>query len=152
MAKEWFGWAGTILRIDLTKEKIIKQPLNKELAYNFLGGRGFNAKTLWDEIKPGIDPLGPENVLCIGLGPLNATLMPMSSRMNVSCKSPLTGILGDGNAGGFFSVELKFAGYDQIVFIGRAKKPVYLWIEDEDVEIRDAGEIWGKVSMKLIRS
>lgn len=144
MAKEWFGWAGTILRIDLTKEKIIKQPLNKELAYNFLGGRGFNAKTLWDEIKPGIDPLGPENVLCIGLGPLNATLMPMSSRMNVSCKSPLTGILGDGNAGGFFSVELKFAGYDQIVFIGRAKKPVYLWIEDEDVEIRDAGEIWGK--------
>ncbi|MFX0195338.1 MAG: aldehyde ferredoxin oxidoreductase family protein [Candidatus Hodarchaeota archaeon] len=143
MAHQWYGWAGTILRVDLTKEQPTKQPLTKELAYNFLGGRGFNIKTLWDEIRPGTDPLGPENVLCLAIGPMNGTIMPLCSRMNVSCKSALTGIFGDGNAGGNWPVELKFAGYDQIVFTGKAKKPVYLWIEDDDVEIRDAQEIWG---------
>ncbi|MHA2408137.1 MAG: aldehyde ferredoxin oxidoreductase family protein [Candidatus Ranarchaeia archaeon] len=146
MVNEWYGWAGTILRVGLTKEKIDKKPLTKELAYNFLGGRGFNAKVLWDEIKPGIDPLGPENVLCIGVGPLNGTAMPMSGRFNITCKSPLTGILGDGNAGGYWAPELKFAGYDQIVITGRSEKPVYLWINDDCVEIKDASHLWGKTT------
>jgi aldehyde:ferredoxin oxidoreductase len=87
MINEWYGWAGTILRVGLTDEKIVKKPLTKELAYNFLGGRGFNAKVLWDEIKPGIDALGPENVLCLGVGPLNGSAMPMSGRFNITCKS-----------------------------------------------------------------
>lgn len=122
------------------------------MAHNFLGGRGFNAKILWCEIKPGIDPLGPENVLCIGIGPLNGTLMPMSSRLNVSCKSPLTGILGDGNAGGTFGATLKLAGYDEIVLMGKAEKPVYLWIEDDDVELRNARELWGQTVYETNKS
>ena len=148
MSVEWYGWAGAILRIDLTREKIVKQPLSREMAYNFLGGRGFNAKVLWDEIKPGIDPLSPDNVLCIGVGPLNGTLMPMSGRFNVSCKSPLTGILCDGNLGGHWAPELKFAGYDQIVITGKAKKPVYIWINDDNVEIRDADHLWRTTTWK----
>jgi len=152
MVEEWYGWAGTILRVDLTRRKIVKQPLSKDLAYNFLGGRGFNAKILWDEVKPGIDPLSPENVLCIGVGPLNGTLMPMSSRLSVTCKSPLTGIFGDGNAGGTFAAYLKLAGYDGIVFTGRASEPVYLWVEDEDVELRDAKEVWGQTVYEVNKS
>jgi aldehyde:ferredoxin oxidoreductase len=145
-SREWYGWAGRILIIDLTKEMIYKQPLSKAMAYGFLGGRGFNAITLWNELKPGIDPLHPDNVLCIGVGPLNGTLMPMSGRFNVSCKSPLTGILGDGNLGGHFGAELKFAGYDQIVVKGKAKKPVYLYIRDDEVEIKSAEHLWRKTT------
>jgi aldehyde:ferredoxin oxidoreductase len=141
---EWYGWAGTILRVDLDKKKITKQPLSKELALGFLGGRGFNMKVLWDEVKPGLDPLSPGNVLSIGVGPLNGTIFPCSGRYNVSYKSPWTGILGDGNAGGKLAAALKQAGYDQIIVTGRSDKPVYLWINDEEVELKDAGHLWGQ--------
>jgi aldehyde:ferredoxin oxidoreductase len=141
---EWCGWAGKILRIDLTKEKIVETSLTKELAYNFLGGRGFNIKTLWDEIRPGIDPLSPENVLCFGVGPLVGTIVSLCCRFNVSAKSPETGILGDSNSGGFWGPELKFAGYDQVVITGKASKPTYLYINDDQIELRDASHVWGK--------
>jgi aldehyde:ferredoxin oxidoreductase len=147
MTDKWFGWTGTILRIDLTRRKVVKQPLPKEMAHDFLGGRGFNIKILWDELKPGIDPLGPENVLCFGMGPLNGTLVPLTSRFNISCLSPLNGILGDGNAGGHWNAETKYAGYDQVVVTGKSEKPVYVWIDDDTVEIRDAKEIWGKMAV-----
>lgn len=146
MSQQWYGWAGTILRINLTAQKVIKQPLSKEIAYNFLGGRGFNAKILWDEVEAGIDPLLPENVLCLAVGPLNGTVMPMSARFNVSCKSPLTGILCDGNIGGYWGPELKFAGYDQVVVTGKSKDPVYVWISDDNVEIMKADHLWGKTT------
>lgn len=148
---EWFGWAGTILRIDLTKEEIIKQPLTKEMAYNFLGGRGFNSKVLWDEIEPRIDPLGPKNVLCLGVGPLNGTLMSLSGRSTSSCLSAMTGIFGDGNMGGVWGAELKIAGYDQIVVTGKSKKPVYVWIDDDNVEIKDASHLWGTTTWEADR-
>jgi len=148
---EWFGWTGTTLWIDLTKEKVAKKPLAKDLAYNFLGGRGFNAKILWDEIEAGLDPLGPNNVLCLGVGPLDGTLMPLSGRFNSSCLSPMTGILGDGNLGGFWGAELKIAGYDQIVIRGRSEKPVYLWTDDDDVEIKDASHLWGLTTWEADR-
>ncbi len=141
---EWRGWAGRILRIDLTKEKIVKTPLTKEIAYNFLGGRGFNIKTLWDEIRPGIDPLSPENVLCFGVGPLVGTIVSLCCRFNISAKSPETGILGDSNSGGFWGPELKFAGYDQIVIAGKASRPTYLYVNDDQIELKDASHIWGK--------
>ena len=96
--KEWCGWAGTVLRVDLESGEIKKQPLTRDKALTYLGSRGFNQKTLWDEIRPGIDPLGPENVLSIGVGPLNGTIFPCSGRYSMSYKSPWTGILGDGNA------------------------------------------------------
>lgn len=139
---KWYGWAGSILQVDLANEKIVRQPLTKNMAYNFLGGRGFNIKTLWDNIYPGIDPLGPRNVLCFGIGPLTGTLMSCSARYSVSTKSPETGILGDANAGGYWGPELKFAGFDQIVIKGRAKKPLYLWIDDDHVELREASKFW----------
>jgi aldehyde:ferredoxin oxidoreductase len=144
--KKWFGWAGKVLRVNLSTEKVTKLDLSEELAHNFLGGRGFNIKVLWDELKSGIDPLSPENLLCFGTGPLVGTLLGESCRYNISCKSALTGLLGDGNAGGWWGASLKQAGYDQIVVTGRASRPVYLWIEDDSVEIKSAGDIWGKTT------
>ncbi|MFQ5711820.1 MAG: aldehyde ferredoxin oxidoreductase family protein [Candidatus Geothermarchaeales archaeon] len=147
-----FGWMGTILRCDLTKGKVVKQPYPKELRHMFIGGRGVNSKILYDEIPPGIDAFSPENRLVIGTGPLVGTLAPSSSRLNVSAKSPITGGLGDGSAGGHFSPELKFAGYDHIVIHGRSEKPVYLWIDDDEVELRDASHLWGETTWDSIET
>jgi aldehyde:ferredoxin oxidoreductase len=141
-----YGWAGQRLKVYLTEGKIVKEPLPEELRLNYLGGRGFNSKTLFDELKPGIDPLSPENILLVAVGPLNGTAMPTSSRWTVTAKSALTNGLGDGNGGGDFSAELKFAGYDQIIFYGRSPKPVYLWINNDHVELRDAAHLWGKTT------
>ncbi len=150
MSSKLYGWGGTILIVDLTREKVIKQPLEKEVAVKFLGGRGLNDYMLYKLIKPGIDPLSPENVLCLANGALAGTVLPMTSRIHVSALSPLTGILGDGNAGGDFAARLKHAGYDQIVITGRASKPVYIWIEDDDVEIRDASHLWGLTTDEMV--
>ncbi len=139
-----FGWAGIILRVDLDREKIIKQPLPKELALGFIGGAGINAKILYDEVGPEVDPLGPENRLIYGTGPLTGTMAPASCRYEVTAKGPFTFAYADSSSGGQFAPEMKFAGYDHIVFQGRAKKPVYLWIDDDTVELRDASKIWGK--------
>ncbi|MBI4286428.1 MAG: aldehyde ferredoxin oxidoreductase family protein [Chloroflexi bacterium] len=138
-----FGWAGTVLRVDLTSGKVEKAPLSDYLRLNYLGGRGLNTRILYEETGPNTDPLGPENRLIFGSSPITGTMVA-SSRVNVSGKSPLTGILGDSNAGGHFGAELKFAGYDHIVISGRAPKPVYLWINNDTVELRDAGHLWGK--------
>jgi len=139
-----YGWVGTILRVDLSKGKIIKQNLPKEWAVQFLGGAGINAKILYDEVGPEIAPLDPENRLIFGAGPLCGTLAPSSGRYEVTAKGPFTFAFCDSNSGGHFGPELKFAGYDHIVFQGAAKKPVYLWIDDNDVELKDAGHLWGK--------
>ena len=137
------GWAGRILLVDLSSGKIEVEVLSPDLKLKYLGGRGINSRLLYEGIKAGIDPLGPENLLIFGTGPLSGTLAP-ASRFTVTAKSPLTGILGDANCGGGFSAELKWAGYDHIVFKGAASKPVYLWIFDDQVEIRDASHLWGK--------
>jgi len=141
-----YGWRGTILRVDLSNEEVIKQPLNKSVARDFIGGRGFNSKTLFEEVKPSIDPLGPKNILCLAPGPLSGTTLGMTSRLEVSALSPYTGILGDGNVGGSFAAFLKRAGYDQIIITGKANSPKYLWIEDENVELLDASDLWGKTT------
>lgn len=141
---KWSGYAGAILRIDLTKGNVKKQPLDRDMVKKFVGGRGINSKILYDETKPGMDPLGPGNPLIFGTGPLNGTLSPSSGRWTVTSKSPLTGILGDANAGGNFGPELKFAGYDQVVVKGRAEKPVYIFIDDDEVQIKKADNLWGK--------
>jgi aldehyde:ferredoxin oxidoreductase len=138
-----YGWQGAILVIDLTNGKITKKPLDPQVAEQFLGGRGLNSKTLFDLIKPGIDPLGPENVLCLANGPLAATPLGLTSRLEVSTLSPYSGILGDGNAGGGFAAALKRAGYDQIIILGRAPEPTYLWIDDDQVELVNAAHLWG---------
>lgn len=141
---KYYGYAGKILRVNVSKRKIHIKRLEQNLVTHFLGGRGFNSNRLYDEIPQGIDPLSPENKLMFATGPLVGTMFPTASRFNVSAKSPLTGILGDSNAGGHFASELKFAGYDQVILEGRCEKPVYIFIHDDEVEIRNADHLWGK--------
>jgi hypothetical protein len=121
-----FGWAGTVLLVDLTQQTFEKKDLNPEVARDFLGGRGLNAKILFDGVGPGVDPLGPENILCLAPGVLSATALGLSSRLHVSTLSPYSGILGDGNVGGDMAGVIKQAGYDQIVVTGASSgSPVF---------------------------
>ncbi|GAB4244107.1 MAG: aldehyde ferredoxin oxidoreductase family protein [Thermoleophilia bacterium] len=138
------GFGGRVLRVDLSTNTIVSHPTEPDLARSFLGGRGLNVKRLWDEVPAHTDGLAPGNKVIFGVGPLVGSLFPGGSRFNVSSMSPQTGILGDSNAGGFFGPELKFAGYDQLIVEGRADRPVYLWIRDDRVELRDARELWGR--------
>jgi len=138
------GYTGSILRINLTSNKIAIQKLRKSFAQTYLGGRGFASRILYDEIKRGIDPLGPENLLMFATGPLNGTAWPQTGRYDVYAKSPLTGIWGETNSGGHWGSELKYAGFDAVILEGASEKPVYLWIDDNEVEIRDAKTVWGK--------
>ncbi|HDQ73666.1 MAG TPA: aldehyde:ferredoxin oxidoreductase [Chloroflexi bacterium] len=138
------SYGGHVLYVDLTAGTVQRHPTEPDLARAYLGGRGLNVKRLWDELPAHTDGLSPENLLLFGAGPLVGTLFPGGARFNVSAMSPQTGILGDSNAGGFFGPELKFAGYDQIVIRGRAERPVCLWIEDDEVTLRDAGDLWGR--------
>ena len=138
------GWMGTILRVDLTTGEILKRELDEDIARMFLGGRGLNSYTLFKELKTGIDPLGPENLLLFAPGALTATGTALSSRIEVSTLSPYSKILGDGSAGAHFPTFLKRAGYDQLIITGQAETPKYILIEDDKVEILDASGLWGK--------
>jgi aldehyde:ferredoxin oxidoreductase len=139
-----YGWTGTILRVNLTTGDISKEPTNLDNARKFVGARGLGTKMLYDEMDPKVDPLSPENKLIFAPGPLTGTFAPSVGRYNVVTKGPLTGAIAASNSGGSFGPELKFAGYDMLIVEGKAKKPVYLWIKDDQVEIRDASKIWGK--------
>ncbi|GAF25928.1 aldehyde:ferredoxin oxidoreductase [Moorella thermoacetica Y72] len=138
-----YGYCGRVLRIDLTAERITIEPLPREWARNYLGGRGLNIKRLYTEVPREADPLGPENKLIIGVGPLNGTFFPGAARVNFTARSPQTGILGDSNAGGFFGPELKYAGFDQVILEGQAGRPVYIFIHDGLAEIKSAGHLRG---------
>jgi len=138
------GYGGHILRVDLTSGQIRREKTDPDYMLNVIGGRGLNSTRLYDELKRDIDPLSPENLLLIGVGPLTGTLLAASAFMTISGKSPMTGILGDSAAGGHFGAEIKQAGYDQLVMSGRCEKPGYLFIADDHVEIRDASHLWGR--------
>ncbi len=135
-------YGGTILRIDLGTGKIEKQP-TAAYADKWLGGRGLNSRILYEELQPGIDALSPENVLIFSVGPLGGSMFPGSGRVEVAAKSPVTGIQGMSNMGGYWGPELKYAGYDSIIVKGRAPSPVYIAINNDSVEIKDASAIWG---------
>lgn len=138
------GYAGKILRIDLTERDVKISRVERSLVAGFLGGRGFNSKGLYDEIPPGADAMGPNNKLFVSTGPLVGTMFPTASRFNISAKSPQTGILGDSNAGGHLAPEIKFAGYDQIVLEGKSSEPVYVFVNDDEIGFMDASHLWGK--------
>jgi len=140
------GYMGKLLYVDLANGKCEEQALEEELCEKYLGGYGLGAKLLYDCMKPGIDPLGPENVLGFLTGPLTGTPALIGSRYVVVCKSPLTGGWGDANSGGFFGPALKFAGYDGVFFSGVSEKPVYLFINEGKAELKDASGLWGKDS------
>jgi len=146
------GWAGTILYVDLTLEKINKVPLDPNMARDYIGGDGFGTRLLWDILPPGTPPLDPANPYIISTSPLTGSVCPSSGRLSVAFKSPMTGLIGLSNAGGFFAPELKQAGYDAVVITGRANRPVWLWINDNKVEIRDAKHLWGKESWDTIEA
>lgn len=139
-----YGYTGRVLNVDLTQRRIWEEPLNMDWARKFIGGKGLGARYLWDRVKPGADPLGPDNVFMIWTGPLAGTFAPSSPKYCVVTKGPQTGLYLDSHAGGIFGVELKFAGYDGVIVYGKAAEPVYLYIEDGKAEIRDAKYLWGK--------
>ncbi|GAB6062671.1 aldehyde ferredoxin oxidoreductase family protein [Deferrisoma palaeochoriense] len=132
-----------IAYVDLTAGTVETRDIPLELRRKFLGGRGMDAYLLYNHVEPGTDPLGPGNVLVFSAGLLSGTPAPAGSRAQISAKSPLTGILGSSNMGGFFSPELRYAGFDHIVVKGRAASPVYLWVHNGSVEIRSAEHLWG---------
>lgn len=135
------GYAGMILKIDLTTESISKIPLTEELITKFLGGAGINARLAYDHIEPDAEPLSPQNALILGAGPLVGTLTPGAGKTNITAKSPSSRFIGSSGSG--HMGMLKFAGYDHVIITGKADRPVYLKIGDE-VEIKDARHIWGK--------
>ena len=137
------GYMDKILRVDLSAGKIWDEPLNEEYTRAFAGGSGLAARYVYDMVDGETDPLGPDNPLIFMTGPLVGTAMPSAGRCSVCALSPLTGIWGESNTGGFFGPELRFAGYDGIIITGRAEKPVWLSIVEGRAELRDAARLWG---------
>jgi aldehyde:ferredoxin oxidoreductase len=135
-----------IAYIDLSTGKIEIKPISLNVRRKFLGGRGLDAYLLYNHTKKGCDPLGPDNTLMVSGGILTATLASATARTHVMAKSPLGGLLGSCNMGGFFAPELAWAGFHHLVIKGKAEKPVYLWIKNGKIEIRDARDLWGKTS------
>jgi aldehyde:ferredoxin oxidoreductase len=133
-----------ILRVNLTAGTCTAEPLNLEWAGQYLGQRGLATKYLTAEIDPKCDPLGPENKLIFATGPLTGTATSTGGRYSVIAKGPLTGAIACSNSGGYFGAELKFAGWDMIIFEGRSPKPVYLLLEDDQATLVDAAGLWGK--------
>jgi aldehyde:ferredoxin oxidoreductase len=146
-----YGWNGKFLYVNLSKSKAFAKPYDAIFARNFLGGRGFAAKILWDELKPGIDPLSPENKLVFAVGPLTGFALPSSGKMVVASKSPLTGGYGDGNVGTYAALQIRKAGYDAVIVEGKAKKPIVLLIQDTQAEFLDAKDLWGVTSFEAER-
>lgn len=138
-----YGFTGTILRVNLKTGSIVKEPLNQEWAHDYIGARGLGTKYFMEESNPRVDALGPENNLIFMTGPLTGTVAASAGRYEVIAKAPLTGTIGAANSGGWFGPELKYAGYDGIIFEEVSKKPVYLFIHNDTVELRDASELWG---------
>jgi len=139
-----YGWHGRLLRVDLTNGTFREEEIPEEDARRLIGGRGLAIKYLFEGMDPRADPLSPENLLIMATGPLTSTPAPTGNRYMVVCKSPLTGALTRSNSGGVFPTMLKRSGYDLVIFEGRAPHPVYLYINDRHVELRDATHLWGR--------
>lgn len=138
-----YGYRGKILRVNLTDKTFAEETLPEKTAKEYIGGAGFGVKYLFDEVSAKADPLGPENKLIFAVGPLSGTTAPCASRMAVASKSPLTGAVGMSLTGGYFPVELKFAGFDALIIEGKSDQPVYIWINNGKVTFRSAEKVWG---------
>jgi aldehyde:ferredoxin oxidoreductase len=141
--KTWHGYTGGVLEIDLGSETAARSDLDEKMVTRYLGGKGFGATILYEQLSPRTDPLSPENILVFATGPLTGTLAPTSGRFEVCTKSPATDLWLDSNCGGFFGPELKFAGYDMLIIKGKAENPVLLTIDDDSVELKPAKDLWG---------
>ena len=136
-----YGWKGRILRVDLAKRKAVKEELPEDWMKKYVGCRGINDIILYNEVGPDVDPFSPANKLIFGTGPLEGTPVGMG-RVSVQTKHPKR-FISEGGSGGDWAAELKFAGYDFIVVENKSENPVYLLIRDDEVEIRDAADLWG---------
>ena len=137
------SWAGKILRVNLTAGTVKSEPLNMDWARAYLGSRGLATKYLVEEIDPKVDPLSADNKIIWATGPLTGTMASTGGRYTVVTKGPLTGAIACSNSGGYWGAELKMAGWDMVIFEGESPKPVYLYINDDVAELRDAGHLWG---------
>lgn len=139
-----YGWHGKLLRINLTTRTVTTEDIDPRVCKDYIGGRGVAIRYLYDEVDPGVDPLSPDNKLIFATGPLTATTAPTGNRYMVVTKSPLTGALAHSNSGGDFPTWMKRTGYDLYIFEGAASEPVYVWVNEDQVEVRSAAHIWGK--------
>jgi len=137
------GYMGKVLRINLSKKKYEIEELSDTLVKKYIGGSGLAAKLLYDLTNGATDPLSEDNPLIFMTGPFTGTIIPTSARHTVVAKSPLTGIWAESDVGGSWGYELKRTGFDGIIIIGKAEKPVYIWIRDGKVEIKEAQHLWG---------
>ena len=144
MEKTPGGYNGKILRVSLSEMRVSSETIDEKFCRKYLGGSGFVAYFLLKELRQGIDPLGPENKLVFAVGPMTGTTMFGSSRTSIGAKSPLSGGIALSQVGEYWGAELKRAGYDAIIVEGKAEKPVYLWVHDDEASLRDAGHLWGK--------
>ncbi len=138
------SWAGKILRVDLSKGTVTSEPLNMDWAHAYLGSRGLGSKYLVEEVDAKVDPLSPGNKIIWATGPLTGTMASTGGRYTVITKSPLTGAIACSNSGGYWGAELKMAGWDMVIFEGKSPKPVYLYVNDDVAELRDATHLWGQ--------
>lgn len=139
-----YGWMGKVIRINLNNKEITIEELDKKLSEEYIGGRGFGTKVIFEEVPADTDPLGPENKLVFAVGPLTRTKVPTSGRFSLSTKSPLTNTIFDANAGGFWGPVFKSAGYDMLIIEGQAETPVHIVIDNDEISIRDGRTLWGK--------
>ncbi|MBI3531989.1 MAG: aldehyde ferredoxin oxidoreductase family protein [Burkholderiales bacterium] len=138
------SWAGKILRVNLTAGTVKSEPLNMEWAQAYLGSRGLGSKYLVEEVDAKVDPLSPDNKIIWATGPLTGTMASTGGRYTVITKSPLTGAIACSNSGGYWGAEFKMAGWDMVIFEGKSPKPVYLYVNDDVAELRDASHLWGQ--------
>src|SRR5215467_1590285 len=137
--------SATVLRVNLSTGEIRKEAVPEQLIKNFVGGRGVGSKLLTDNMDPKVDALDPRNPLIFATGPVTGTYAPTGGRYMVITKSPLTGAIACSNSGGYWGPALRYAGYEYLLFEGKAKEPSYLYIHDDKVEIRSAKHLWGKI-------
>ena len=137
------GYHGKLLRVDLRAGTLKAEDIPEAVLRDYLGGRGLGSRYLFDELKPGTDPLSPDNRLYFATNPLGGTGAATSCRYNVVTRSPLTGTILSCSAGGHFGIDLKACGYDMVAFEGRAPKPCYLYLDGRKAELREAGGLWG---------
>jgi aldehyde:ferredoxin oxidoreductase len=144
------GYGGKVLRVDLTSGELVEE--STEIYLDWVGGRGINTWILFNELPIKAKPFEPENIFTIGVGALVGTLSPFCSRVSIDTKNAFTGGVGTANCGGHFGAEMKYAGYDNLIFTGKSLKPEYLWLNDGKAELRDASNIWGMTTWDTERS
>ncbi len=146
------GYAGKILRVNLSRRRIEIKNLSEEMCREYVGGKGFGAQILFEEMEPGTDPYDPSNLLIFATGPVNGTALSGAAKFCAIFKSPLTEIWGESQCGGYFAPQLKYAGYDMVIINGRSEKPVYITIKDDEVRVKDASHLWGEDTFETERT